>query len=198
MFCEISGPLSHVAYTIVDLLIKIPGPLNPAAYWKVHNFFKRSKICQKRSNISNAPLGNLINISLLCVAVEPTFHNLLNYILAFWDLFLWPLCYLLTLPTLCPPPQRNNPPPRVRPPQTPVWSPRGHVEPRCPSDRVPPGGGNADPDTTRPRRSLSWKRGQSPVCIIIILTQYFEEDADVSLETSSWISAIDSQFIWFR
>ena len=41
MFCEISGPLSHVAYTerstIVDLLIKIPGPLN-------HNFFKRSEI----------------------------------------------------------------------------------------------------------------------------------------------------------
>ena len=36
MFCEISGPLSHAAYTerstIVDLLIKIPGPLNPAAY----------------------------------------------------------------------------------------------------------------------------------------------------------------------
>ena len=35
-FCEISGPLSHAAYTerstIVDLLIKIPGPLNPAAY----------------------------------------------------------------------------------------------------------------------------------------------------------------------
>ena len=30
------GPLSHAAYTerstIVDLLIKIPGPLNPAAY----------------------------------------------------------------------------------------------------------------------------------------------------------------------
>ena len=36
MFCEISGPLSHAAYTerstIVQLLIKIPGPLNPAAY----------------------------------------------------------------------------------------------------------------------------------------------------------------------
>ena len=35
MSCEISGPLSHAAYTerstIVDLLIKIPGPLNPAA-----------------------------------------------------------------------------------------------------------------------------------------------------------------------
>ena len=29
--------------TIVDLLIKIPGPLNRAAYWKVHNFFKRFK-----------------------------------------------------------------------------------------------------------------------------------------------------------
>ena len=62
MFCEISGPLSHAAYTerstIVDLLIKIPGPLNPAAYWKVHNFFKRSKICPKKtSKISNAPLG---------------------------------------------------------------------------------------------------------------------------------------------
>ena len=32
----ISGPLSHAAYaersTIVDLLIKIPGPLNPVAY----------------------------------------------------------------------------------------------------------------------------------------------------------------------
>ena len=36
IFCEISGPLSHAAYTerstIMDLLIKIPGPLNPAAY----------------------------------------------------------------------------------------------------------------------------------------------------------------------
>ena len=36
MFCEISGPLSHAAYTerstSVDLLIKIAGPLNPAAY----------------------------------------------------------------------------------------------------------------------------------------------------------------------
>ena len=36
MFCEISGPLNHAAYTerstIVDLLIKIPGPLNLAAY----------------------------------------------------------------------------------------------------------------------------------------------------------------------
>ena len=60
MFCEIFGPLSHAAYTerstIVDLLIKIPGPLNPAAYRKVHNFFKRSEICfKKRSKISNAP-----------------------------------------------------------------------------------------------------------------------------------------------
>ena len=54
MFCEISGPLSQAAYIIVDLLIKIPGPLNSAAYWKVHNFFKRSKICQKRSKISKA------------------------------------------------------------------------------------------------------------------------------------------------
>ena len=61
MFCEISGPLSHAAYTerstSVDLLIKIPGSLNPAAYWKVYNFFKRSEIClKKRSKISNAPL----------------------------------------------------------------------------------------------------------------------------------------------
>ena len=70
MFWEISGPLSHVAYTerstIVDLLIKIPGPLNPAAYWKVHYFFKRSKICQKRSNISNAPPPLEISLSCVC------------------------------------------------------------------------------------------------------------------------------------
>ena len=35
MFCEISGPLSYATYTersTIDLLIKIPGPLNPAAY----------------------------------------------------------------------------------------------------------------------------------------------------------------------
>ena len=55
MFCEISGPLSHAAYTerstIVDLLIKI----QPCGILKVHNVFKRSKICQKRSKISNAP-----------------------------------------------------------------------------------------------------------------------------------------------
>ena len=60
MFCEISRPLSHAAYTerstIVDLLIKIPGPLNPAAYWKVQKKFKRSEICfKKRSKVSNAP-----------------------------------------------------------------------------------------------------------------------------------------------
>ena len=41
--------------TIVDLLIKIHGPLNPAAYWKVHNLFKGPKFVQKRSKISNAP-----------------------------------------------------------------------------------------------------------------------------------------------
>ena len=36
MFCETSGPLSHVAYSN-NLLIKIPWPLNPAAYKKVHS-----------------------------------------------------------------------------------------------------------------------------------------------------------------
>ena len=53
MFCEILyldlwATRRTERSAILDLLIKIPGPLNPAAYWKVHNFFKRSKICPKK------------------------------------------------------------------------------------------------------------------------------------------------------
>ena len=40
VFCEISGPLSYAAYRNVhNLLIKIPGPLNPAAYKKGPQFW---------------------------------------------------------------------------------------------------------------------------------------------------------------
>ena len=57
--------------TIVDLLIKIPGPLNPAAYRKVQTKFKRAKICQKRSKISNTlpppPWKFDKNIPVLCL-----------------------------------------------------------------------------------------------------------------------------------
>ena len=74
MFCEISGPLSHAAYTerstIADLSIKIPGPLNPAAYWR-STFFSKGQKCVKKGPTSQMPppLGNLIKISLHTVRI---------------------------------------------------------------------------------------------------------------------------------
>ena len=60
MFCEISGLLSHAAYT--DRKVYNCGPFNldtwtsqPCGILKGLQFFKRSKIFQKRSKISNAP-----------------------------------------------------------------------------------------------------------------------------------------------
>ena len=83
MFYEISGPLSHAAYRKVQHR----GPFNwdswTTAYWKVHHFFKKSKICQKRSKISNAPLGDLIKISLVVVTIALRVHNLLSLLRQF-------------------------------------------------------------------------------------------------------------------
>ena len=59
--------------TIVDLLIKIPGPLNPAAYWKVHNFFKRSKIGQKGQKSQMPPWRFDTNIPAY-LFLEHTFY----------------------------------------------------------------------------------------------------------------------------
>ena len=58
MFCEISGNLSHTAYTerstIVDLLIKIPD-LEPCGILKGLQFFQKIQNLSKKSKISNAP-----------------------------------------------------------------------------------------------------------------------------------------------
>ena len=74
--------------TIVDVLIKIPGPLNPAAYWKVHNLFKRSKICQKRSKNLKSPPWKFDKNIPECIAL----HRYYQYQVNNHSLYLYLVC----------------------------------------------------------------------------------------------------------
>ena len=126
--------------TIVDLLIKIPGPLNPAAYWKVHIFFKRSEICfKKRSKISNGPAWKFDkNIPDYCLCKTSKFDRLVR--LTQWRIRGgYPPQFFLSVgpmkipANLDPPPPpeefrpRPPPPPRRTSRSAPVTSPYGII-----------------------------------------------------------------------
>ena len=92
-FCEISGATRRTERsTTMDLLIgKIPGPLNPAAYWKVHNLFQRSTFV-KKSKISNTPppLRFDINIPVSQFTTYPLYNSCYNMcIIMRWVVGVW-------------------------------------------------------------------------------------------------------------